>query len=133
MQPIRSIILFCILVLSAPLAWGDSVNINTANTEELVEVLTNIGPKKAKAIVDYRKKNGSFKSAEDLTKVKGIGEATVKKNRGKIRVSGKAMERNGTAGKSGANKAKGKSEAGKGKSKEGKKKEKPKKDKEKGK
>ncbi len=40
-----------------------AVNINTATQAEL-ETLQGIGPAKAKAIIDHRKKNGSFKSAE---------------------------------------------------------------------
>jgi competence protein ComEA len=34
--------------------------------------------------VEYRDQHGSFKSADDLTQVKGIGEATVEKNRSRI-------------------------------------------------
>ena len=64
-----------------------AVNINTANQAEL-ETLQGIGPAKAKAIVDYRKKNGSFKSPGDLEKVNGIGPATMKQLRKDITVGG---------------------------------------------
>lgn len=64
-----------------------AVNINTANQVEL-ETLKGIGPAKAKAIIDHRKKNGLFKSADDLQKVSGIGPATVQKLRKDITVSG---------------------------------------------
>ena len=64
-----------------------AVNINTATQAEL-ETLQGIGPTKTKAIIDHRKKNGSFKSADDLQKVSGIGPATVQKLRKDITVSG---------------------------------------------
>ena len=49
------------------------VNINTANLKTL-SALKGIGPERAKSIIDYRTKNGSFTSIEDLKKVKGIGD-----------------------------------------------------------
>ena len=49
------------------------VNINTATVEEL-KTLKGIGEKKAEAIIEYRKKNGSFKNKEELMKVRGIGK-----------------------------------------------------------
>ena len=64
-----------------------AVNINTATQVEL-ETLKGIGPAKAKAIIDHRKKNGLFKSADDLQKVSGIGPVTVQKLRKDITVSG---------------------------------------------
>ena len=49
------------------------LNLNTA-TETQLEGLPGIGPSMAQRIVEYRKKNGAFKKAEDLMNVKGIGE-----------------------------------------------------------
>ena len=49
------------------------VNINTATVEEL-KTLKGIGEKKAEAIIEYRKQNGSFKNKEELMKVRGIGK-----------------------------------------------------------
>lgn len=60
-----------------------AVNINTANQTEL-ESLPGIGPVKAKAILEYRKKNGGFKSVDELTKVDGIGPVTLKNARNDI-------------------------------------------------
>lgn len=65
------------------------VDINTADAETLSAELDGVGLAKAKAIVEYREKYGPFKSAEDLSLVKGIGERTVELNRENIKVSSK--------------------------------------------
>jgi comEA protein len=52
---------------------GEKININTANLKSL-STLPGIGPELAKRIIDYRSKSGSFKSIEELQKIKGIGE-----------------------------------------------------------
>jgi len=49
------------------------ININTA-TQTQLESLPGIGAKAAERILEYRKKNGTFKKVEDLMNVKGIGE-----------------------------------------------------------
>lgn len=61
-----------------------AVNINTADAETLAQALTGIGARKAQAIVAWRDANGGFDSLEQLTEVKGIGQATVEKNRHKL-------------------------------------------------
>lgn len=63
------------------------VNVNTADAATLAESLDGIGQAKAQAIVDYRQKHGPFKSADDLVNVKGIGLATLEKNRDAIRLA----------------------------------------------
>lgn len=65
------------------------VNINTASAEQLAE-LKGIGPSHAAGIVEYRQKNGAFKSPEDLIQVSGIGPKTLEKNQGLILVEGRA-------------------------------------------
>jgi competence protein ComEA len=67
-----------------------AVNINTANQTEL-ESLPGIGPVKAKAILEYRKKNGGFKSVDELTRVDGIGLVTLKNARNDIVLDASAM------------------------------------------
>lgn len=61
------------------------VNINTADIAEL-STLSGIGKVKAQAIIDYRNVHGAFQSAEELTKVKGIGSKTLAKNRSRIKL-----------------------------------------------
>jgi competence protein ComEA len=62
------------------------VDVNTATSAEL-EALKDIGPVKAKAIVEYRKKHGAFKSIDELTKVPGIGAHTLQKIKGELTLS----------------------------------------------
>jgi competence protein ComEA len=85
---LKSLALSALLVGSAFAA--DKVNINTADAPTLDRVLVGVGPSKAEAIVAYRKANGAFRSADQLAAVKGIGLATVEKNRDRILVSGAA-------------------------------------------
>ena len=59
------------------------INVNTASAEEL-EALTGIGAALAQEIVSYRDEHGAFLQAEDLLKVKGIGEAKLADIRAEI-------------------------------------------------
>jgi competence protein ComEA len=63
------------------------VNINTATKEELTS-LKGVGDKRAQEIIDYRKKNGNFKSVDDLEKVPGIGPGLLKQIRSEVTVTG---------------------------------------------
>ncbi len=54
----------------------EGVDINHATAEELT-ALPGIGPKKARAIVEYREANGPFAKPDDLLLVNGIGPATL--------------------------------------------------------
>jgi competence protein ComEA len=54
---------------------SEKININTATMDQL-ELLPHIGTKTAQAIIAYRTRHGPFKKADDLTKVRGIGEKT---------------------------------------------------------
>ena len=64
-----------------------AVNLNTATKDELV-ALPGIGPAKAQAILDYRSKNGAFKSIEELKDVKGIGAKRYEKIKSELTVVG---------------------------------------------
>lgn len=55
-----------------------NIDINSANKETLTQI-PGIGPKTADSILTYRKANGEFKSVNDLTNVKGIGDKSLKK------------------------------------------------------
>ena len=75
-------------LLAAPtLALAGPVDVNTADAETISAELKGVGLAKAQAIIDYRKKHGPFRSADDLSLVKGIGERTVELNRSDIKVS----------------------------------------------
>jgi competence protein ComEA len=65
-----------------------AVNINTATPEEL-ELLPGIGEARARAVVAMRKQRGGFKSVDELTEVKGIGEAALARLRPFVRTEGK--------------------------------------------
>lgn len=54
------------------------ISINKASVNELLKV-NGIGEVKAQKIVEYRNKNGAFKSLEELKNVSGIGNATYEK------------------------------------------------------
>lgn len=70
-------------------AWAAPIDINSADAKTL-EGLNGVGAAKAEAIVDYRTKNGPFKSVDELEKVSGIGSATIAKNRDNLTVGGGA-------------------------------------------
>ena len=63
------------------------ININTADAATLDRELNGIGAVKAKAIVEYRDASGPFASVDELLEVKGIGAATLDKNRDKLSVN----------------------------------------------
>lgn len=73
------------LVASSSAAFAQApVNLNTADAATLAKAMDGIGMSKAQAIVDYRSKNGPFRSLDDLALVKGIGPRTIELNRTKV-------------------------------------------------
>jgi competence protein ComEA len=87
MKSLKRFFYLTICTLTLPLVvYAGPVNVNTADAETISAELQGVGISKALAIVDYRKAHGPFKSADDLTLVKGIGERTVEINRANILV-----------------------------------------------
>ena len=84
---VLSITAIAFLLLAPLTVLAGPVDINTADAETISAELKGVGLAKAKAIVEYRKKHGPFRSADDLSLVKGIGERTVELNRADIKVS----------------------------------------------
>lgn len=64
------------------------VNVNTADATTIAKSLDGIGKAKAQAIVAWRSAHGPFKSAGELTQVKGIGQSLIDRNHGAILLSG---------------------------------------------
>jgi competence protein ComEA len=92
---IKQILLALVLTLglgSAAIA-AEPVDVNTASAEQLAEALNGVGDAKAEAIVAYREANGPFKHVDELINVRGIGMATVDKNRDRIRIESETSER----------------------------------------
>lgn len=73
-----------------------AVNLNTASKEEL-ETVNGIGPQKAEAILEYRRRNGPFKKVDDLKKVSGFGDKSVKSMRSELSVDPAAPALTGKA------------------------------------
>ena len=80
-----------LLILAAALfsinAFAAPVNVNTADAKTIADSLHGIGAKKAQAIVDFRTKNGEFKTIDDLAKVSGIGAGIIARNKADILLS----------------------------------------------
>ncbi|KAA0013744.1 ComEA family DNA-binding protein [Billgrantia pellis] len=79
MKGVVSAVLLSLALSFTSLAMAQEVapiNVNTADAELLAE-LPGVGPSRAQAIIEEREANGDFESAEDLTRVSGIGPATV--------------------------------------------------------
>ena len=74
------------LALAAQPVPAGKLNLNSATAAQLVG-LPGIGEKLAARILEYRQKAGSFKSAQELMNVKGIGEKTFQKLQGFLSVS----------------------------------------------
>lgn len=76
------------LVLLCFTQWASAaaVDLNSA-TQTQLESVNGIGPAKARSIVEYRTKNGAFKSVDDLAKVNGFSTKTIEKLRPELTVN----------------------------------------------
>ncbi|MBL8762526.1 MAG: helix-hairpin-helix domain-containing protein [Phycisphaerae bacterium] len=59
-------------------ARASAIDLNSASLAE-IELLPEIGPALAARIVESREKDGAFRSARDLDRVRGIGEGTIER------------------------------------------------------
>lgn len=75
-----SLLFFSFIAMAKPL------NINTATAEEIATTMKGVGSSKSKAIIEFREKHGKFERLDEIMRVKGIGFATLDKNREKITV-----------------------------------------------
>jgi competence protein ComEA len=62
------------------------INLNTATAAQ-IGTLPGIGPKTADLIIQYRQKNGPFKKVEEIMNVRGVGEKSFLKLKGRITVT----------------------------------------------
>jgi competence protein ComEA len=76
--PRRLMLAAITLIWALPAA---AVDLNSADAGTLAEALNGVGEVRAAAIIEYRKENGPFESVGELTEVRGIGSATLEKNR----------------------------------------------------
>ncbi|BCB25827.1 hypothetical protein SKTS_07130 [Sulfurimicrobium lacus] len=81
------LVVFAWLVFMGLAFAGAPIDLNAA-TQAQLESVKGIGPVKAKAIIEYRTKNGPFKSVDDLQKVTGFGKPSVNKLRAEVTVGG---------------------------------------------
>jgi len=85
MHYFRWFYLTLVLLMAAPVSAGP-VDINTADAATLASAINGVGEKKAATIVEYRNTHGPFASVDDLAGIKGIGAATIERNRDNLTV-----------------------------------------------
>ena len=74
-------LVFSLAMLVSMQVFAEQVDINTADASALASAIDGVGEKKAATIVAYRDAHGPFNSVDELAAVKGIGTATVDRNR----------------------------------------------------
>ncbi len=69
---------------AASLARTETVHLNSATVEELVQGLVGVGQRRAEAIVAYRQRVGDFRNDDELSQGRGIGPYVLSANRTRI-------------------------------------------------
>jgi len=65
-------------------AANERINLNTTDAATLDRVMDGVGPAKAAAIIEHRRVHGPFRSVDQLIDVRGIGLATLERNRSRL-------------------------------------------------
>ena len=81
MHILRKLVVLVFLGMPATILAGGEVDINTADKQTLM-TLSGVGESFAQKIINYRERNGNFKTVQELTNIRGIGPALVEKNKG---------------------------------------------------
>ncbi len=85
MKTLRNLAVTMLLCLPVALFAGQAVDINTADKKTLMS-LNGIGESFAERIIEYRELNGGFKSIQELTNIRGIGQTLMEKNKARLTV-----------------------------------------------
>jgi competence protein ComEA len=96
--------LLIVLLSLGPLLAVAEVNINTADEASLQQI-KGIGPSRARAIIEYREKNGPFASTDALINVPGIGKKSLEQLKPQISVGAEPAGTVAPAPKAAANPA----------------------------
>jgi competence protein ComEA len=91
MRYLGSLFLSLLMLVAAQVQAGP-VDINSADAGALAAAIVGIGEKKAVSIIQYREANGPFASIDELAAVKGIGSATIEKNRQNLTIGAPRAE-----------------------------------------
>jgi len=86
-KTLASLFLVAALALPGVAAAVERININTADAAAFDRVMDGVGPAKAAAIVKHRRVHGPFRSIDQLIDVRGIGLATLERNRARLAVA----------------------------------------------
>jgi len=83
---ISKVVLALCLALGAAgfVAANERINLNTTDAATLDRVMDGVGPAKAAAIIEHRRVHGPFRSVDQLIDVRGIGLATLERNRSRL-------------------------------------------------